>query len=126
MAKKAAAKRTAKTVVSAKEETPVQEVESNVIPLEEVVIEDAGLLPEGDPADANDLQQISTENVDQEKVPNIPEVEEDALDADIVRTGEDGKMKDASKEENAGASRLEDDRVNPEFIVGRRSEYPRG
>lgn len=125
MAKKAAAKRTAKTVVAAKEETPVEEVESNVIPLEEVVIEDAGLLEEGDPADANDIQQISTENVDQEKVPNVPEVEEDAKDADIVRTGEDGKMKDASKEENAGASRhLE--MINPEFQVGRKSEYPRG
>jgi hypothetical protein len=123
MAKKAAAKRTAKTVVAAKQETPVEEVESSVIPLEEVVIEDAGLLEEGDPADANDIQQISTENVDQEKV---PKVEEDAKDADIVSTGEDGKMKDASKEENAGASRLEDDRINPEFIVGRRSEYPRG
>lgn len=99
-------------------------VEPSVIPLEDIKIQKANLLDKDDPAKATDLKQVSVEGIEQEKVPNMAEVDKSAKKADITRIGED-KEKDASLEENPGVSR-DMQIINPEIITGRKSEYPRG
>lgn len=87
--------------------------------------------PDADPAKMSVLEQVtvSTELL-QEKLPMIPEIDSLVVDSTVpVRhgggTSHTGKQKLASQEEEPGCSR-DLQMINPEFIKGRNSEYPRG
>ena len=43
-----------------------------------------------------------------------------------VRYGSYGKIKTLASIEDTGAGRFVDQRINPEFLIGRKNEYPRG
>lgn len=117
-------------VVEAKKEIlevkPLEEVKSDVIPLEDIKLREPEIVapPDVDPEQTPLVEQVSQEGVEQEKLPGVPEVDESADDAEEVRFGED-KIKDAYQEENPGGSR-DQMAINPEFQHGRKSEWPRG
>ncbi len=83
------------------------------------------------PPDANPLTTLVKEQVtvtgtlNQEKLPMIPEIDSLVVSSTVpVRQG-GGKQKLASALEEPAISRHYD-QIQPEFIKGRNSEYPRG
>lgn len=105
----------------AKSKKTTKKKEPEVIKQEDIQVKTEKVLPEEDAPSTPVV--IESDDVQQEKLPAVPVKDEDVKKKDEVKFSE-GKVMPAEKEQVPGEGR-HGDLINPEFIRGRRSEYPR-